>query len=81
MIQGSFYEIEWCLGQFNAKELELPDTVFYSKNIVTNKSILNSLKKSNIFLYEEELYPENGLITTVLQEKYKSFVKKVSILE
>ena len=81
MIQGVFYEIEWDLGQFNPDELGLPTAVFSTKNNVTNKFFINMLEKSNIFLYEENRYPSNGLIMDVLEDKYKNSVNRVSILE
>lgn len=81
MIQGVFYEIEWDLGAFHAEELGLPDVVFFSKNEITNKFFINRLEKSNIFLYEENRYPSNGLIMTALEDRYKNSVRKVSILE
>ena len=81
MIKGVFYEIEWDLGQFCAEELGLPDIVFCSKEEVTNKFLLNKLEKSNIFIYEENLHPSNGLITTALENRYKNNVNRVSILE
>ena len=81
MIQGVFYEIEWDLGEFHAEELGLPDVVFFSKNEVNNKFLLNKLEKFNIFLYEESRYPSNSLITTALENRYKNNVRRVSVLE
>tara|TARA_Y100000592_G_C5408800_1_gene287056 strand:+ start:151 stop:384 length:234 start_codon:yes stop_codon:yes gene_type:complete len=73
---GTFYNITWDLNDFCPEEIGLPTLVFESKSkIPFSKDIFNPNK---VFVFERNSYPENHLISSVLEDTYRTTVSKIN---
>ncbi len=75
-MSGKLYKITWSLGDFNAKELELPQFIFETEKSLSFKNEVFDNK--NVFVFETNNYPNKTLISNVLEKNYNAQVASIS---
>ena len=71
----NFWVIEWNIGDFNTKELELPNYVYETSNAMLFKDQV--FNQENVFVIESCKFP-GKTISGVLEEKFKTSVKSIA---
>tara|TARA_Y100000592_G_C5243191_1_gene209305 strand:+ start:320 stop:553 length:234 start_codon:yes stop_codon:yes gene_type:complete len=74
-MSGKFYKITWNLGDFNSKELELPQFIFETEKSLSFKNEVFDNK--NVFIFETNNYPNKTLISNVLEKNYNAQVASI----
>ena len=75
-MSGKFYKIMWSLGDFNSRELELPQFIFETEKSLSFKNEVFDNK--NVFVFETNNYPNKTLISNVLEKNYNAQVASIS---